>query len=36
MHFHAEVGGRWTLVLSVNEEELLSVRNVTQLGDHQD
>jgi hypothetical protein len=33
MHFHSEVAGRWTLMLSVNEDELLSVRNVTQLGD---
>jgi hypothetical protein len=33
MHFHAEVDGRWTLMLVVDEDELLIVRNVSQLGE---
>lgn len=30
MHFHAEIEGHWTLTLACDEEDLLSVRLVTE------
>lgn len=29
VHFHAEIEGRWTLVLSAPEEEIVTIRNLT-------
>jgi hypothetical protein len=29
IHFHADLGGKWTFVMMANEDELLSIRNLT-------
>ena len=29
IHFHANLNGKWTFVMMANEDELLSIRNLT-------
>jgi hypothetical protein len=31
--FHAEIEGRWRLMLTIDQADLISIRNVTQLGE---
>lgn len=33
VHFHAEVDGRWQLMLSAPEAEIAVIRNVTHVGE---
>ena len=33
IQFHGEFNGRWQLVLSANEDDMISVRNLSSLGE---
>jgi hypothetical protein len=33
VHFHAEVEGNWTLILSAQEDDIATIRNVTETQD---